>query len=364
LSVIARNSSFQYRGSQRDFRQIGKELAAQYVVEGSLRKVGDRIRVTAQLIDATTGSHIWAQRYDRELKDIFEVQDDVTRCIAGAAATWLEDDRLKRSEKRAPGSLQAYDYWLRGRKCIAQTSAQGMAEARRYFELAIEADPHYARAYSGLAYVYNMSTSYSGWGIPFDEAYARAFDLAMKAVSLDDTDNMPHITLGWCLMWRGNYGESRREFDRALELNPNDADALIHRAFHLGYTGEAEQAIETVQKAIRLNPLRPHWYLTALRFAYLLARRCKEAIVTGEGVPDPWPEAPILMAVAYAYDDQIDNAKSAADRFVANIRAIWEGDPNAGPADYVKWWLSDNPYQFQKDIDYLLAGLRKAGLPV
>jgi len=363
LSVIARKTSFQFRGSQRDIRRIGQAVAARYVVEGSVRKAGERIRVTAQLIDTSTGAHVWAQRYDRKLIDLFAVQDDVTRCIVGAATTRLEEDYLRRLERRPTESLQAYDYCLRGRECIKQASAEGMAEARRYFELAIEADPLYARAYSGLAYVCNMSTSYSGWGIPFDDAYAQAFEFAKKAVVLDDTDNMPHITLGWVLMWRGNYVESRREFDRALELNPSDADALVYRAHHLIYTGEAEQAIETVQRAIHLNPLRPHSYMVVLRGAYLLARRCKEAIAAGEGVPDSWPEAPIMMAVAYAYDGQLEKAKAAADRFVSNIRAIWAGDPSAGPAEYVKWWLCDNPYQFQADIDYLLAGVRKAGLP-
>src|SRR5262249_7315828 len=152
------------------------------------------------------------------------------------------------------------DFWLQGKKCLDMHTAEGFAEAKRFFERAATADPAYARAYSGLAYVHNMAPFYSDWGgAPIEQSHEKAFRFAQQAVALGEVDHLPHSMLGWCQLWRRNYREATREFDLALALNPNDADALAYRSFYQIYVGEADAGVETVKMAIRLNPHRPDW---------------------------------------------------------------------------------------------------------
>jgi tetratricopeptide (TPR) repeat protein len=260
--------------------------------------------------------------------------------------------------------MQAYDYWLQGKKYLDVHSREGFAEAQRYFERASEVDPSYARAYSSLAYVPYMATSYSGWGgTPLAQHYEKAIEFARRAVLLDDTDNMSHLILGWCLLWLRNYSEATRAFERALALNPNDADAMAHRGYYLMIVGEPEQAVKALRAAMRLNPHHPDYYLGNLMCANLMARRYNDAIAAVDGIADVWPEFPAWLACALAHAGRVDEARARAAAFVANIRTIWVGDPNAGPKEYVAWWLSDNPFRRQEDHDFLVDGVRKAGLP-
>jgi TolB-like protein/Flp pilus assembly protein TadD len=364
LFVIARNSSFQYRHQAVDPKRIARELGVRYILEGSAREAGGRIRISAQLIDAATGHHVWADRYDRELKDVFAVQDEVTQRIAGALAVRIEANDLALAKRKPPGSMRSYDYWLQGKKYLNLHSREGFAEAQRYFEHAIEVDPSYARAYSSLAYVHKEATSYSGWGgAPLAQVYETAYELAQRAMLLDDTDNMSHIVLGWCLMWRRRYSEATRAFERALALNSNDADAMAYRGYYLTIVGQPEEGVEALKTATRLNPHHPNYYLGNLMCANLMARRYEDAISAVEGIGDVWPESPAWIACAFAHSGRLDEARACAAAFVANIRSIWVGDPDAGPREYVAWWLSDNPFRRQEDYDFLMNGMRKAGLP-
>ena len=363
LFVIARHSSFQYRGKAIDARRVGRELGVRYIVEGSFRRTKDRLRVSAQLIDASTDVHLWAEHYDRDARNIFEVQDDLSRRIVATLAIHLESHELSLAKRKPPGSMQAYDYWLHGKKCLQLHTAEGFAEARRFFEQAVAVDPGYARAYSGLAYVYNMAPFYSDWGgAPVELSHDKAFAFAQKAVSLGGADHLPHLMLGWCQLWRRNYGEATREFERALDLNPNDADALAHRAFYQIYVGEPEAGVETVRMAIRLNPHRPDWYIAHLVCAHFMARQYEEAIAVGEGLRDVWPEYSAWMAALYAQAGRLEEARSRAAVFVANVAGIWRGNASAGSELYVRWMMNWNPFRRQNDVDYFLVGLRKAGL--
>jgi TolB-like protein len=185
LFVIARNSSFQYRGKDVDVRRVGRELGVQYVVEGSIRKAAERVRITAQLIDAATGNHLWAERFDRDYHDVFAVQDEVTQTIVSTLVVRLEDEGLASAKRKPPASMQAYDYWLRGKNCLDLWTKPANVEAREFFEKAIAIDPGYARAYAGLALTYEWAAYYSAWGGGDPMLHERAEALALKAATLD-----------------------------------------------------------------------------------------------------------------------------------------------------------------------------------
>jgi TolB-like protein len=365
LFVIARHSSFGYRDQSPNIKQIGRELGVRYLLEGSVRKAGNRIRITGQLVDAEAGHHIWADRYDRELNDIFAVQDELTRSIVGAMAVRIEDTSLELAERKPPDNMAAYDFWLRGKRAFDRQTHEGMDEALVWFEKAIEADPYYARGYAGLAFTHNMRTAYCDWGSPIDEAHKRAVKLAEKAVQLDAADHFNQYVLGWCYLFRRRFGEADRHYGAAYALNPHDADALPYRAAYLTYVGKRQEASETMQMALRLNPHHPTWYLDWCVWANVGARRYEEAIGFGQQLPvDCNPEMPGWMAVAYAHTGQLEEARRLAQRFVDNVCAIWTGDTKPTHAEIVLRVFSDNPFRYEEDIEHFKEGLRIAGLDI
>ncbi|MGH6960505.1 MAG: adenylate/guanylate cyclase domain-containing protein, partial [Dongiaceae bacterium] len=264
LFVIARYSSFVYRDRAINVQQVGRELGVRYVLEGSVRRAGTRVRITAELDDAATGRELWTQRYDRELVDIFAVQDEVTRSIVSALALRIEDERLLQLERRTLQNMQAYDCWLHGKRHLERRSAEGLAAARVQFEKAIELDAWFARAYAGLAAVLNRRVFYVIGDMSFRDAHERALEHAQKAVSLDDADHLTHMRLGWSYLWCRRFPEARRHLDIAAELNPNDIDTMTYRATALAFLGEPAAAIEEMLTAIRLNPHHGNSYLEDL----------------------------------------------------------------------------------------------------
>jgi len=365
LFVIARHSSFGYRDQSPNIKQIGRELGVRYLLEGSVRRAGNRIRITGQLVDAETDHHIWADRYDRELDDIFAVQDELTRSIVGAMAIRIEDTSLELAERKPPDNMAAYDFWLRGKRAFDQHTDEGTDEALVWFEKAIEADPYYARGYAGLAFTHNMRTSYCDLGAPIDEAYERAVKLAEKSVQLDAADHFNQYVLGWCYLCRRRYGEAERHYGEAFALNPHDADALPYRAAYLMYVGKRQEAIETIKMALRLNPHHPTWYLGWCMLVCVGARWYEEALRIGQQFPvDYVPEKPGWLAVAYAHTGQLEEARRLAERFVDNVCAIWTGDTKPTHTEIVTWFFRDNPFRYEEDIEHFKEGLRIAGLDI
>jgi tetratricopeptide (TPR) repeat protein len=363
--VVARHSSFGYRDQSPNIKQIGRELGVHYVLEGSVRRAGNRIRITGQLVDAEADHHIWADRYDRELDDIFAVQDELTRSIVAAMAVRIENTSLELAERKPPNNMAAYDFWLRGKRAFDRQTHEGMDEALVWFEKAIEADPYYARGYAGLAFTHNMRTAYCDWGTPIDKAHERAVKLAEKAVQLDATDHFNHYVLGWCYLFRRRFGEAERHYGASFALNPHDADALPYRAAYLMYVGKRQEASETMQMALRLNPHHPTWYLDWCVWANVGARRYKEAIRFGQQLRvDSALEMPGYLAVAYAHAGQLEEARKLAQRFVDNVCAIWTGDTKPTHAEIVLRLLSDNPFRYEEDIEHFKEGLRIAGLNI
>jgi TolB-like protein len=361
LFVIARNSSFRYRGGDVEITRVGRELGVQYVVEGSIQRSGERLRATVQLIDVLNGFHVWADRYDYRVDDLFSVQDDITRNIASRVQNRLEQAQLDAVKRRPPGALRAYDLWLRGVECHERGTDEGHAEARQFYQAAIKADPAFARPYSGLAELVFMQLVFPDWsGNPPREG--EAMELAQKAVMLDEQEAHGHAMLGWAHLLQRQFGRARRHLERAAVLNPNDADTTMTRAMALGFLGDTKAGIEAARQAIRLNPFHPDWYLSDFAVMLFLDRQYNEMQAIFDAIPEIYPHTPAWRAAAYALQDNPTSARAAAERFEHNIRPIWRGEPSAPVTAFGQSFLDHLPLARAEDVAEIAKGLRAAGL--
>jgi TolB-like protein/class 3 adenylate cyclase/Tfp pilus assembly protein PilF len=280
LFVIARNSTEVYKGKAVDIRQVGRELGVQYVLEGSLQTDGNRVRITAQLIDATSGNHIWAERYDRPLDDIFAVQDEVTQRLAATLTGYeghLAQAGRGNARRKPPDSLQAYDYYLLGIEHKHRFTKDDNKEAQALLSKAIALDPTFSRAYAGLAFTYVAEID-NGWSESRDQTMADWLKAAQRAVALDPSDSKAHAAFAFYFMYSGDPARAGAEIAQALSLNANNADVLAQSAYILPWVGKPEQAVETAERAIRLNPHAPNWYDGALYVTYFHARQFDKAV--------------------------------------------------------------------------------------
>ncbi len=251
LLVISRNSSFTYKGRSVRVDEVGRELGVRYVLEGSVRRAGDRVRINAQLIEADSGHHLWAERYDRELADIFAVQDEVTEQIVSALRVTLRPDERERVRRIPTQNLEAYDFFLRGEALLYRLDPEQAERAVDLFERAIELDPGFADAYLGKALVrHNRAMVREG---PDSDAMREAIELAREAVRLDDSSRA-HSILGLVLSNARRWDEGMAEAQRALELNPSDASAYTTLGGALNHRGRAAEAIEALEESLRLDP--------------------------------------------------------------------------------------------------------------
>lgn len=377
LFVIARDSSFTYKGRSVKVQDVGRDLGVQFILEGSVRSAGNGVRVTAQLVDATTGHHVWVERYDHELKDIFAVQDTITQAIVSTLAGRIDDAMRERAKRKNPDSLAAYDYVLRANEntwayCDGKwfDTKERIARSRQNYLRAIELDPNYARAYQGVADTYHMSWGFLLGESPEDDLN-QAMDYARKAVAIDDGDSRAHYTLALTHAFRKEYEQAIRHQKRALDLNPNDADTLIMMCFLLPLLGQHEQAIKLGQRALRLNPYHPTWYLSVISIAYFAARRYEEAIAALEGARTSYPDDPAWLAACYAQVGQMDKARILISDFIqsADPSSWWANVPESAahierdPTGLLRYMAYMVPFKNSSDLDHLLGGLRKAGLP-
>ncbi len=354
LLVIARNSTFAYKGKAVDVKQVAAELGVGYVLEGGVRRAGGRVRITAQLIDAASGHHLWAERYDRDMDDIFAVQDEIARIIVGALGAKLRETDIDRAMRKEPASLDAYDLVLRAMAHFARLDKADMAEARALCESAIELDPGYARAYAWLAWTY-MQDRFSGWADDPDEWLERGYEAARRAVSLDDTDYFGHLPLGIFNAFMGRHDQAVTELERAVELNPNYADSYLQLGNALAFAGRPEEAVAALETAIRLNPHSPPWYQLILGRAYLVWRRYEDAVRPLERAVNAGPgmtQARAALAATYAALGRGAEARAAAAEIVKTMPHFTVG--------YVAKVLS---FAKPDDRDHFLGLLRQAGLP-
>ena len=361
LFVIARNSSFTFKGRAVNLTQVGRELGVTYALEGSVRRAGNRVRITAQLIDCGTGNHIWADRFDGDLADVFAVQDEITRKIVGMLTVGLENDALERARRKPPESLVAYEHWLRGKRLL-WTDGQDNLTARQHFENAARLDPDYSRAYSGLAVTWQMEAlgfwNADDWR-PF---YGKALEYGEKALELDDADYQAHIAVAWPILYRGDYTRMKRHIDRAIMLNPNDADTLANASYLLSIYGDGPAAVACAEAAAKLNPRYPDWYEGFHATALFVARRYEEALVFRLRQPDYFIDSTFHGAAILAQLGRLADARVWADRAVGRLVGRFGGLERL-PKSCLQIMLENNPYRLAEDRDIWTNALRLAGVP-
>ena len=363
LLVIARSSSFQFRDKAVDVRRVGRELSVQYVVEGSIRRSGERLRVTAELIEAETGSHIWAERYDRDLRDILDVQDELAHAIAATVSGRIDMAGRERSVRLSPAGLKAHDLHLRAKACYLTFTKSGNEEARRLTEEAMGADPMNAliRAfyanYCCIAYLFD-------WVANIEQSLETALEFAKQAVTLDDGDSTARWILGHVLLTARSHAEARVHAEKAIELNPNDTYARAMYGNFLTCIGEPITGLKHIELAKRQDPFELSWTHWVKGSAYFTARRYDEAIETFNRMHDPNQEVHCYLAASYAFADRLHEARAELGKFLH----IAERDMAHFPAQDAEGWMKylnrAAPYLHQRDLDHLCAGVRKAGLPI
>ncbi len=350
LLVISRNSTFTYKGKAAKAQDLCRDLGVRYVLEGSVRKAGERVRITAQLIDGRSGGHLWAERYDRGLVDIFAVQDDVTEKIVCALELNLADSAGGWPARVETDKPEAYDCVLRGREQYRLYSKDGNVCARRLHERAIELDPNYAAAHAGLAETYLHE-----WFLGSSAALDQAFELAQRAKELDQSLPLVHEALSSIHLFKKQHEEAITAARRWLEIEPSSADGYANLAGILLFAGEPEQVIALIEKAMRLNPYYPFYYTLYMGQAYLTMRRYEEAIEVIKRSVVRNPESlhgHLYLAACYGHMGKDAPAREE----LAEVRRIH-------PDFSIAWLQTFMPYNRAADLDLLVDGLRKTGLP-
>jgi len=354
LFVIASQSTFTYKGKPVKIQQVGEDLGVRYVLEGSVQRSGDTLRVTAQLIDATTGHHLWSERYDREMKGIFALQDDITMKVITALQVKLMEGEHARLLAKGTKNLQAYLKFLQAREIFLTVTKEGNVQARRLLEEVIALDPQFAPAYSVLGWITYVDVAVGLSKSPY-ESYKQAFELAKKAVAVDDSFPTAHSLLGFLHVVMGRqYDKGIAECERAIALAPNSASAHIWMGQVLMLAGRHEEAIRHSEQALRLDPIAPGLYYRNLGSAYFYAGRYEEAIAAHKKSLNRAPNdilTHLALTTAYSWAGRLDEARAQA----AEVLRI---KPNFSVEERTKMDLFKN----QADLERYLEGLRKAGL--
>jgi adenylate cyclase len=354
LFVIARNSSFTYKGKAVDVKRIGRELGVRHVLEGSVRKAGNRVRITAQLIDAGSGGHLWAERFDRDLTDIFSMEDEVVEKIVRALAVTLTQGEERRLRRRGTGNVEAYELWLRGRELLTRSTRESVEQARAMYRRAIEIDMNFPAPHAGLALA-AISDYVSDWALDPAQALGEAERWARRAVELNDQEPVSHMALGNVLLWRRDHEGALSEFRHMIVLDPNFAQGQAATGLALMYAGRAAEALEPIATAMRLDP---HYSPIVLHFlaqanyslgeyetaAQLLVRRIARTPGTDS--------SRMLLASCYGHLGRGEDA-----------RATWAELLQVNPEFSLTQRAAVLPYKDPGDFQRIAEGLAKAGLP-
>jgi adenylate cyclase len=355
LTVIARNSSFTYKGRAVDVRTVGRELGVGSVLEGSIRRAGQRVRITAQLIDADNGAHLWADRYDRDLTDIFEVQDDVTHRIVDALKVTLSPtEKAQRSEAKA-SDMEAYELSLRAREVLLgpTKNRETFEQARKLFVRALELDPNFAKAYAGLAFAY-MFDYQNRWSDNPDASIGLAKEYAERAIEKDPKEALAHAVAAVVATFSRDIERAQSEIDTALSLNPNMAMAYNIKGGTRIYLGRPEEAIPLIERAMRLDPATNQQFLHFLGMANLLAGRYETAAAALRERIRLVPNTDFsrsLLASALGHLGQTEEA-----------RRVWQELIEINPKYSFEEHLGRLPFKHEADAQRLTDGLKKAGV--
>ena len=367
LVVKGRTSTFNYE-TPPDPSQVGKDLGARYVLKGSLARSGETVRVTAHLIEASSGREIWSDTYDRKISDIFAIRDAIKRSVAGALGglqgMLAKVEIIRLSGKEDPSNFTAYDCLMRGWSAWYQFTRSDNETARSYFKDATLIDPNYARAYAGLAWTYSSDYDFK-WTDDYDKTLKLAFDMADKAVKLDPNDYQAHWALGWAYLYKRDFQRAVASYARARQLNPNDAEVEAEMGNLLIYLGQTDKAVAQLAEAIALNPNHDTWYSEYLGWAYEEAGNPQKAIEILEGVVDlQEPKEEQLwvypfLAAAYADPSvgRMDDARKVVDTLLSTDKQL------SNKAFSISDELSRAPYKIKEQADRYVTALRRAGLP-
>jgi adenylate cyclase len=355
--VIARNSTFTFKGKPVKVQQVAEELGVRFVLEGSVQRSGDRVRITAQLIDALKGNHLWAENYDREIGDIFALQDDITDHVATALKVKLTEGEQARIRRSHASNPEAYEYWLRGLEFNRIYTKEACAKARELYTKAAELDPNYGHAWQSIGWTHYRDGRF-GWTDTPDKSLVLAEEMAQKSLTINDSDANAYALLSVVYMARRQHDKAVAYGEKARALAPDFADLNATIAIPLMYSGRAEEAIELVKNAMRLSPYYPSWYLAVLGIAYRITGQYEEAMDALESWrarANPRSALPYLC-LAYTYFE----AGRGEEAQVA-VAEVLKRKPKASIAGYVK--ANMFPYKDPADVERVTDSLRKAGLP-
>ncbi len=351
LFIIASNTVFTYKNKPVKIQDVGRELGVRYVLEGSVQKAMDKVRINAQLIDTGTGHHLWAERYDRNLKDLFSVQDEIVQTIVTTLSVKIDESERTRAMQKETDNLKAYDYLMRGRQHYYRYTRSSNMKARQMFQKAIELDPQYASAYVALAETRIADAAY-GWTEFSNQELQQAHDLAQKALSINESNSAGHRVLGELHRRKMQDDLANIEYQRAIELNPNDARSRRSLAGYMLYSGQTDEAIELFESALRFDPNSTPGSFMNLGLAYYLKGRYQDAISTLKRGVSQNPEFAghyVGLAAAYGQAGRSDDAKFAAEK-VLKLHPFFKLDSYG------------SVFRDSADRDKIIEGLRKAGL--
>ncbi len=351
LSVIARNSTFTYKGQAVRIQDVGRDLGAQYVVEGSVRRAGNRVRITVQLIDSETGKHVWAERYDRDLEDIFALQDEITKTIVAILPGRVEAAHVERAKRTPPANMAAYDYLIRGKIHHHNATAEDNAEALRNLNKAIEIDPNYAHAHAWKACVLGQAWV-RGYDIGLDDIMAHGKVALKKAYSLDESDPECHRLLAAVYLLQRDFDKVTYHQERGLALSPNYDLIVVQQGELLTWLGRGDEGAEWVRKAMQLNPFHPERYWSHLARALFVARHYEEALDGLKKITAQDAAVLALMAVCHAHmGDEVEAQAKGAEAL------------RLQPDFTISSHLNRLFYKNESDLDHHRDALIKAGLP-
>ena len=356
LLVISRNSSFTYKGRSVDVRVVGRDLGVRSVLEGSIRRAGNRVRITAQLIDATNGAHLWGDRYDRDLTDIFAVQDDVTRRIVDALKVTLSPAESARLTDSGTSSIDAYDCALRGRELLLgnRKNRETFEQSKACFLRAIELDPNYAQAIAGLGFAYMLDYQ-NRWSDNPDISLRLAKHNAQQAIEKNPNEPFARLVASWAAIFEKDLDRAKSEIDIALSLNPNFASAYASLGSICSYAGQPLEAIPMLERAMRLDPGSYHQYLHFLGMAYLLAGKYETAAALLRQRILLVPETDFSRAALASALGHLGE--------VGEARRIWRELEEINPNYSFSEHYGRLPFKRKEDVRRIAEGIAKAGLP-
>jgi TolB-like protein len=340
LFVISQKSALLYKGTKPTAQNVGHDLGVSYILEGNVQKAGNRVRISANLMNAATGVQLWAERYDREFSDIFKVQDEVTERIVSTLVGEIDEIGRRQASQKNDENLVAYDCFLRGEQHLAQGSMEDVFQAREMFERAIELDPHHAQSWAGLALSY-MDEHWSSWTLSAETAAERSFELAQKAVAVDERESRAHLALAEAYLYaRKDFDRALIEIERASDLNPNDYTSYCMKSWLLALDGRTTEGIACASTAFRLNPFAAYDCRIGQFLACFAASAYDDALIALQNLPSPEGIAQACLAACFAKLGR----KAEAHKTMAD-------------------WAKFFPFRATSIFDDLMDGMRDAGLP-